>query len=171
MEEKHNRPMAAEEAEMERGDMVETAQAEAPRQMLARRVAALKEQEAAVKAVYPDFSLQREAEDPLFVKLVQGGVDMRAAYEFVHRDELTGALIREVAAAAHARALREKDAGRGAKEAERREARQEARPAENGTGGRAPVLTRPRKPSEWSRAERERVGREALRGRKQRIQF
>ena len=42
----------------------------------------------AIQAVYPDFSWQRELEDPAFARLIGAGVDGRTAYEVVHRDDL-----------------------------------------------------------------------------------
>ncbi len=129
---------------------------EAPLSAIERRAAQMREQEASVKEAYPAFHLEEEMQDPLFVKLMQAGVGMREAYEFVHRDALTGALISEVA--------------EGVRERTRREMRaRDERPAENGTSGRAAATLRERTPSEWSREERERIGREALKGKKHKI--
>lgn len=44
-----------------------------------------------------------------------------------------------------------------------------ARPLENGATGRAPATIRETPPSAWSREERERIGRAALRGKKHTI--
>lgn len=97
--------------------------------------------------------MPQEAQDPMLTKLLRAGVDARTAYAVLHLEET----LREVAARAEkrarARVLRELSA-RG------------ARPLENGTSGRAPATMREPLPSEWSREERERVGRAALSGKK-----
>lgn len=116
----------------------------------------LSEEKEKLMTVYPDFDLKTEMEQPLFVKLVRAGVAMRDAYEFVHRDELTSAMIEEIAQKLYARSLGEKET-------------KTRRPAENGTSGRAAARLREKAPSEWSKEERERIGREALRGKKHSI--
>ena len=48
-----------------------------------------------LKAVYPNFSLEKEIENPQFGKLLQGGVDVKAAFEAIHHDEiLSGAMMK-----------------------------------------------------------------------------
>lgn len=42
----------------------------------------------ALKEAYPDFELQRELEDPVFAKLISCGIDLKSAYDFVHRDDI-----------------------------------------------------------------------------------
>lgn len=41
-----------------------------------------------LKAVYPDFDMQKEVENPAFVKLIGSGVDVRTAYEVAHHDKI-----------------------------------------------------------------------------------
>lgn len=123
---------------------------------LQKRTARLYAQADELKKSYPKFELKTELKSPMFVALLRAGADMRTAYEFVHRDELLGALIGEVAQGVRERVLNDVRS-RG------------ARPCENGTGGRAPAIVREPLPSEWSREERERIGREALRGKKHSI--
>ncbi len=138
---------------------IETGEGKAPDgsgSALELRAAAIKEEEARLKGVYAGFELKNEMKDPLFAKLMRAGIDMRSAYEFAHRDELTGKLINEVAQGVRERVLRDIET-RG------------SRPAENGTGGRAAATIREKTPSEWSREERERIGREALKGKKHSI--
>lgn len=77
-----------------------------------------------VKALYPDFDFQREvsgenAEN--FLKLLQVGIDVKTAYEVVHRDELLSGAIGYAVKAAQkrtvddirARGMRPKEAGTG----------------------------------------------------------
>lgn len=47
-----------------------------------------------LKTRYPNFSLEAEAANPTFVKLLQSGVDVKTAFETVHHDEiLSGAMM------------------------------------------------------------------------------
>lgn len=50
-------------------------------------------QEPEMKKMYPGFSLEQELKNPQFVRLTAPnvGVDVRTAYEVVHRDEMRGA--------------------------------------------------------------------------------
>lgn len=40
------------------------------------------------KKVYPNFNLETEIENPAFTKLIRSGVDVKTAYEVVHKDEI-----------------------------------------------------------------------------------
>ena len=47
-----------------------------------------------LKTRYPNFSLENEAHNPQFVKLLQSGIDVKTAFETVHHDEiLSGAMM------------------------------------------------------------------------------
>lgn len=47
-----------------------------------------------LKTRYPKFSLENEARNPQFVKLLQNGIDVKTAFETVHHDEiLSGAMM------------------------------------------------------------------------------
>ncbi|MDO4810749.1 MAG: hypothetical protein Q3985_02270 [Eubacteriales bacterium] len=61
-----------------------TARQESARQAFLR----LGEEEAAMQAVYPDFQWRREIQNPVFGRLVASGIDVRTAYEVVHREEV-----------------------------------------------------------------------------------
>lgn len=51
-------------------------------------------QSEALKSRYPNFSLENEAHNPQFVKLLQNGIDVKTAFETVHHDEiLSGAMM------------------------------------------------------------------------------
>ena len=53
-----------------------------------------KKQEEALKTRYPKFSLDAEANNPQFVKLLQSGIDVKTAFETIHHDEiLSGAMM------------------------------------------------------------------------------
>ena len=54
-------------------------------------VARLKQQEQEAKELYPKLSLKEEAKDPRFVDLLKCGLDVRSAFEVIHKDEIIAA--------------------------------------------------------------------------------
>ena len=46
------------------------------------------EQEQQTKSVYPNFSLRNEMQNPKFVELLRSNIDVRTAYEVLHKDEI-----------------------------------------------------------------------------------
>lgn len=50
-----------------------------------------------MKAVYPGFDLNTEAQNPNFVKLLRAGVDVKAAYQAVHMDVILGGAMKHTA--------------------------------------------------------------------------
>ena len=59
-----------------------------------RAYAEWQRQSESLKTRYPNFSLENEAQNPQFVKLLQSGIDVKTAYETVHHDEiLSGAMM------------------------------------------------------------------------------
>ena len=46
------------------------------------------EQEKQTKAVYPNFNLRGEMQNPKFVELLRSNIDVRTAYEVLHKDEI-----------------------------------------------------------------------------------
>lgn len=84
-----------------------------------------------VAAVYPTYDPMREAENPVFLRLVQSGVDERTAYEAVHHREL----VRCAMAYAAERAVRQTA----------RSIASGARVAENGGGSGAVMSNDPRR--------------------------
>ena len=51
-------------------------------------------QSESLKTRYPNFSLEGEARNPQFVKLLQNGIDVKTAFETIHHDEiLSGAMM------------------------------------------------------------------------------
>jgi hypothetical protein len=111
-------------------------------------------QEAEVKKLYPNFDLQAELQNPAFVRLTAPGVgvDVRTAYEVVHRDEMRGA---EMQFAAQ-------------KSAQRIAASVQAngkRPAENGVSGSVGAVSKS-DPSQWNKEDRAEVKRRVLSGEK-----
>jgi hypothetical protein len=107
------------------------------------------------KQLYPDLDLMAEMNNPTFARLTAPGVgvDVRTAYEVVHRDELRGA---EMQFAAQKSAERMANAVRA----------NGMRPVENGMSSRqnsSPVKTDPRT---LTKQDREEIKRRVLRGEK-----
>lgn len=84
-------------------------------------------QAARTKAVFPDFDLRREMENPQFGALLQSQVDMTTAYQAVHQAEIIPAAMEYAA-----RTVEEKLAGSLRSGA--------SRPAENGSQGQGAIL-------------------------------
>ena len=59
-----------------------------------RAYAEWQRQSESLKTRYPNFSLEAEAANPQFVKLLQNGIDVKTAFETIHHDEiLSGAMM------------------------------------------------------------------------------
>lgn len=50
-----------------------------------------------LKGIYPNFDLRAELDNPQFFSLLHNGVDVRTAYEVIHRDEVLGGAMRYAA--------------------------------------------------------------------------
>jgi len=108
-------------------------QTEAAKQEAFRQLAAQAEQ---VKAQYPDFDVNAElAANPRFGGMVRNGIDMLTAYQVCHQQEFLAAAQRQAEN----------------KVADTVRANQ-ARPAENGTGGSQPVKLSG-DPSKWTKEQ------------------
>lgn len=107
----------------------------------------LSAQAEAVKAQFPDFDLEAElAETPKFGDLVRNGIDMLTAYQVCHQADM-------LQAAQKAGEVRTANAVRS----------NQARPAENGTGGgQAAKLNAD--PSKWTKAQFRDVQKRVMRG-------
>ena len=87
------------------------------------------QQAATMKAVYPGFDLNTEAKNPSFVRLLNAGVDVKAAYQSVHMDDILGGAMQHTAqevAKATVNSIRAKG----------------QRPAENGLNSQAGVVVK-----------------------------
>lgn len=105
-----------------------------------------------LKAVYPQFDLQKECADERFIGLLQNHIDVRTAYEVIHRDEILGGAMQYTAQQVSQKivdGIRSKG----------------ARPVENGVqaGSAATVKA---DVNAWSKADRDEVERRVLRGEK-----
>lgn len=124
----------------------------------AEQVYAKWEQESqAVKQLYGNFDLQAECQHPQtgrdFVRLLQNGVDVRTAYEVIHKDELISGAIGYAVQSAQKRTM-DNIRARG------------MRPQENGAGGSIATQIVKSDPSKWTKADRAEVARRVMRGEK-----
>lgn len=113
------------------------------------------QQEQATKQVYPSFSMEAELQNPEFVNLITNNVDVRTAYEVLHRDEIIPAAM-QFAAQAVEKNISKKIAANG------------ARPSENGMGGAASAVVKS-DVSKLTKFDIDEVGRRVARG--ERISF
>lgn len=152
---KHIKQMERENAELLRRSQERERQEQQQRKHAAWYQAA---QELA--GTYPGFDLAQEFSDPgigpRLYGLLDNGVDLRTAYEVIHKDELMGGYMQHTANVVREKTVNDIRA-RG------------MRPAENGTSGNAASKVVKKDPSQFSRADREEIARRVLRG--ERIQL
>jgi hypothetical protein len=104
------------------------------------------------KKVYPSFDLRAEMNNPKFVDLLRSNIDVRTAYEVLHKDEIIPAAMQFTAKTVESK-IAKKIAANG------------ARPAENGmSSGSAAVVKSD--VSQLSRADREEIRKRVARGEK-----
>ena len=112
------------------------------------------EQAAECQKFYPNFSLEDEVTNPTtgkrFEALLKSNVDVRTAYEVIHKDEIMTNAMSYTAQKVQQMTVNDIKA-RG------------MRPAENGGGGSAANMSKA-DPSKFTRADREKLARRALRG-------
>lgn len=108
-----------------------------------------------LKRVYPGFDLVGECQSPetgeRFLRILKSGVDVRTAYEVIHKDELLSGAIGYAAQVAQQRTI-DNIRARG------------MRPMENGASANAPAHTVKSDPSKWTKADRAEVRRRVLAG-------
>lgn len=96
-------------------------------------------QESEAQVMYPSLDLEEEMKDPRFVELLDCGLDVRTAFEIVHKDQILSASM-HYAAGEMARRLRSETKS------------ENSRPTENG-GSHGPAVSKP-DVSRMSRKER-----------------
>ncbi|MGM9550238.1 MAG: hypothetical protein ACI3V5_10415 [Faecousia sp.] len=107
------------------------------------------------RKVYPSFDLRAEMENPKFMDLLRSNIDVRTAYEVLHKDEIIPAAMQFTAKTVEAK-LAKKIAAGG------------TRPAENAIGSGAAAVVKS-DVSQLSRADRQEIIRRVQRG--ERIRF
>ena len=96
------------------------------RQQADQQVTRWNQQAEQVKQIYPKFNLQTEIANPDFSRLLRSGVDVRTAFEVIHKDEIMQGAMQYAAQRAAKNVTDNVIAGA-------------ARPAENGTGAQGAV--------------------------------
>ena len=110
------------------------------------------EQEQTMRQVYPQFDLQGELENEQFLQLMRSGVDMRTAYEVIHKDEIIPAAMQFAAKTAERKVVNKIRANG-------------SRPMENGGQDQSASLAKT-DVSQLSKADRDEIVRRVERGEK-----
>lgn len=137
---------------MEReNEALKQAAAEQQRQNQARTVYAEWMQQAeAVKQMYPSFDLQTECQNDTFVQLLRNNIDVKTAYEVLHRDDILGGAMAYTA--------------QKTREAMVNDIRTRGmRPSENGLSSNAAAVVKT-DVNKMTKAEREEIEKRVLRG-------
>lgn len=108
-----------------------------------------------LKRIYPSFDLQNELQNPQFANLVQNNVNVRTAYEVVHKDEIIPAAMQFTANQVQQK-LTNSILANG------------ARPSENGLNSQSSAIVK-QDVSQLTKADRQEIIRRVQRG--ERIQF
>ena len=104
------------------------------------------------KKVYPSFDLRAEMDNPKFVDLLRSNIDVRTAYEVLHKDEIIPAAMQFTAKAVESK-ISKKIAANG------------ARPTENGMSSSSAAVVKS-DVSQLSKADRQEIIRRVQRGEK-----
>jgi hypothetical protein len=110
------------------------------------------EQEKQTKAVYPSFELRSEMNNPEFLKLLRSNIDVKTAYEVIHKDEIIPAAMHFTAKTVEQK-LTNKVIANG------------ARPVENGNSSQSATVVKS-DVSQLSKADRQEIIRRVQRGEK-----
>ena len=144
---KEIRKMERENAELKRQMNEKTTQENA-----SKLYAAWMDQAQQAKAVYPSFNLEAEMQNPQFVNLLRSNVDVRTAFEVLHKDEILPAAMQYTAKTVEQK-LAKKIAAGG------------ARPVENGISSQSAARVKS-DVSQLSKADRDEIIRRVQRGEK-----
>lgn len=104
------------------------------------------------RAIYPSFNLEAEMQNPRFLDLLRSHVDVRTAYEVLHKDEIIPAFAQHTAKVVEQK-LTNKIIANG------------ARPVENGNSSQSAVITKS-DVSQLSKEDRQEIARRVARGEK-----
>ena len=115
-------------------------------------VAAWQEQAQQTKSVYPSFDMDAEMQNPQFVNLLRSNVDVRTAFEVLHKDEIIPAAMQYTAQQTKSKIAKSIAAGSN-------------RPAENGISSQSAARVKS-DVTQLSKADRDEIYRRAARGEK-----
>ena len=138
--------------ERENADLKKQMREQSVRENADRIYAGWLEQSNALKQVYPNFDLDAEIKNPRFVDLLKNNVDVRTAYEVLHKDDIIRGAMQFTADTVQTKLANNIIAGRN-------------RPSENGIGQTSPAVVK-NDVSQLSRADREEIIRRVARGEK-----
>lgn len=110
------------------------------------------DQSSQLKSVYPSFDLNAELQNPQFVNLLKSNVDVRTAYEVIHKDEIIPAAMQFTAKTVEQKIANNIAAG-------------SKRPTENGMSSQSAAVVKS-DVSQLSKADREEIIRRVQRGEK-----
>ena len=110
------------------------------------------EQSESTKTVYPSFDLREEMQNPKFVDLLRSNIDVRTAYEVIHKDDIIAVAMQFAVKTAEQKAVNKVIANG-------------ARPAENGNSSQGASVTKS-DVSQLTKAERAEIIRRVARGEK-----
>lgn len=144
---KEIRKMEKENAELKR-----QMQEQSARENASKLYASWMEQAEQAKNVYPTFDLRAEMQNPRFIDLLRSNVDVRTAYEVLHKDEIIPAAMQFTAKAVEQK-LTNKIIANG------------ARPSENGNNSQSATVVKS-DVSQLSKADRQEIIRRVQRGEK-----
>lgn len=144
---KEIRKMEKENAELKRQMQEQSAKENA-----SRLYASWMEQAEQAKSVYPTFDLRAEMQNPRFIDLLRSNVDVRTAYEVLHKDEIIPAAMQFTAKTVEQK-LTNKIIANG------------ARPSENGNNSQSATVVKS-DVSQLSKADRQEIIRRVQRGEK-----
>lgn len=138
--------------ERENADLKRQMQENETKERASRLYASWMEQSEQTKGVYPTFDLQREMQNPKFTELLRNNVDVRTAYEVLHKDEIIPAAMQFTAKAVEQKLTNKIIAGGN-------------RPTENGMNSQSASLVKS-DVSQLSKADRAEINRRVARGEK-----
>ena len=110
------------------------------------------EQADSTKQVYPSFDLRAEMQNPKFVDLLRSNIDVRTAYEVIHKDDIIAGAMQFTAKTVEQKIANKIIAGG-------------ARPAENGNSSQGASVTKS-DVSQLTKADRDEIARRVARGEK-----
>ena len=129
---------------------------EAQRQENGKKLyAAWMQQAEEAKKVYPSFDIQTEMNNPKFVDLLRSNIDVRTAYEVLHKDDIIRGAMQFTAQTVESK-IAKKVASNG------------ARPSENGMSSQSAAVVK-NDVTLWTRADRDEVRRRVAQGEKIRL--
>ena len=115
--------------EQENADLKRQMQEQQTKEKADKLYAQWLQQEQDTKKVYPSFDMQAEMQNPKFVDLLKSNIDVRTAYEVLHKDEIIPAAMQFTAKTVEQK-IAKKIAANG------------ARPDENGMGSRSTAVVK-----------------------------